>query len=374
MEAPREERKRTGGDGRCSSDSGSDDGLSELLGLSETDFAGEITVEVCTAEGGVESAKSWQAEPLRAAPGEVPFFVRDRLLPRATPVVPRSCGDAGAAAAAAAAAGPAAGGEELPVQHPLQALAAAQQTVPQRVPGFLSLADIAELQQRVEQIKPDVGMVCRDASGANTLGADALWHTFYLHSDGMFQKTCPELCARIAALARRVDEEVGWELLAGTPFAGGAAGPAEQAGAGAAAAEGESGCRERINVRCVEYHEYWHEAALCQREHFDRGSLITVGMMLSSTDEFEGGAFQTLEADGTMKAHQYEQGDALVFVSHKYHCVAPVTNGRRNVMIMELWKAPERTCAHRCTEPEQAECPFTVHASYVDRMRAMRRR
>jgi len=372
MAGPREERKRTGDDGRCSSDSGSDDGLSELLGLSETDFAdlraSEITVEVCTAEGGVESAKSWQTEPLRAAPGEIPFFVRDRLLPRAPSVVPRSSGDAGSAAA-----GPAADGEEeeLPVQHPLQALAAAQQTVPQRVPGFLSLADIAELQQRVEQIKPDVGMVCRDASGANALGADALWHTFYLHSDGMFQKTCPELCARIAALARRVDEEVGWGLLAGTPFAGGAAGPAEQ---GAAAAEGESGCRERINVRCVEYHEYWHEATLCQREHFDRDSLVTVGMMLSSTDEFEGGAFQTLEADGTMKTHQYEQGDALVFVSHKYHCVAPVTNGRRNVMIMELWKAPERRCAHRCTEPELVECPYTVHASYVDRMRALRRR
>lgn len=175
----------------------------------------------------------------------------------------------------------------------------------------------------------------------------------------------PELAVRIAALARHVDAEVGWGLLEGIPFGGAAAGLSVAGAEGAAA--GSS-----INIRVVEWHEYWHEATLCQREHFDRGSLITVGMMLSSTDDFEGGAFQTLEADGTMKTHTYEQGDALVFVSHKYHCVAPVTNGKRNVMIVELWRGPERHCAHRCTEPVLAQCPYSVHASYVDRMRSVR--
>jgi hypothetical protein len=61
-------------------------------------------------------------------------------------------------------------------------------------------------------------------------------------------------------------------------------------------------------------------------------------MMLSSTDEYEGGAFQTLEADGTIKAHQYEQGDALVFVSHKYHCVAPVIDlGLHHVLMRQQY-------------------------------------
>ena len=30
---------------------------------------------------------------------------------------------------------------------------------------------------------------------------------------------------------------------------------------------------------------------------------------------------QTLEADGSMRSYEFERGDALVFVSHKPHCV-----------------------------------------------------
>lgn len=30
-------------------------------------------------------------------------------------------------------------------------------------------------------------------------------------------------------------------------------------------------------------------------------------------------------------------GDAVVFPSHKYHCVQPVKEGTRQVMILELW-------------------------------------
>ena len=53
--------------------------------------------------------------------------------------------------------------------------------------------------------------------------------------------------------------------------------------------------------------------------------------------DFSGGTFQTLEADGHLKPYQFELGDALVFVSHKYHCVAPVTAGRRRVLVTELF-------------------------------------
>ena len=51
-----------------------------------------------------------------------------------------------------------------------------------------------------------------------------------------------------------------------------------------------------------------------------------------------------------MKEHVFERGDALVFVSHKYHCVAPVTHGERRVLVIELWEGEERSCPHRCTE------------------------
>ena len=85
--------------------------------------------------------------------------------------------------------------------------------------------------------------------------------------------------------------------------------------------------------------------------------------MLSSTREFEGGAFQTYEADGSMKSHPYEQGDAIVFPSHKYHSVAPILSGRRSVLITELWQGPERSCAHRCMHPRVEHCPFTLEDS-----------
>ena len=65
-------------------------------------------------------------------------------------------------------------------------------------------------------------------------------------------------------------------------------------------------------------------------EHLDYGSLITIDFMLSDTSEFEGGQFHTLEPDGQLQPHTFERGDAIIFLSHKYHCVTPVTAGRRN--------------------------------------------
>jgi hypothetical protein len=70
--------------------------------------------------------------------------------------------------------------------------------------------------------------------------------------------------------------------------------------------------------------------------------------MLSDETFFEGGHLQTYEADGALKKHTFQQGDALIFVSHKYHCVSRVTSGCRNVMVLEFWYGPERHCPHRC--------------------------
>ena len=67
-------------------------------------------------------------------------------------------------------------------------------------------------------------------------------------------------------------------------------------------------------------------------EHYDQGSVITVDIMLSDAmAELKGGRFQTSEADGTTQTYDFEQGDALVFVSHKFHGVAPLLSGCRQV-------------------------------------------
>mgnify|MGYP002632737795 CR=1 FL=1 len=115
--------------------------------------------------------------------------------------------------------------------------------------------------------------------------------------------------------------------------------------------------------RCVEYHVVEPGGSLPFVHHYDHGSLITIDVMLSHSDEFEGGQFQTLETDGTMVTHAFEQGDALIFVSHKPHCVQPVKSGRRNVLVVELWEGLERTCAHRC-ELHWSPCDHSASASF----------
>jgi hypothetical protein len=50
-----------------------------------------------------------------------------------------------------------------------------------------------------------------------------------------------------------------------------------------------------------------------------------VDVMLSRPEaDFDGGAFLTKEHDGSVRSHAFYKGDAVVFVSHKPHFVAPV--------------------------------------------------
>ena len=46
----------------------------------------------------------------------------------------------------------------------------------------------------------------------------------------------------------------------------------------------------------------------------------------------------------------FEQGDAIIFPSHKYHTVVPVLSGRRRTLILEFWCGEERLCPHRCEQ------------------------
>mmetsp|Transcript_3301 Transcript_3301/g.7385 ORF Transcript_3301/g.7385 Transcript_3301/m.7385 type:complete len:88 (-) Transcript_3301:296-559(-) len=87
--------------------------------------------------------------------------------------------------------------------------------------------------------------------------------------------------------------------------------------------------------------------------------------MLSEAGEFDGGQLQTVEAGGAVRAHALGCGDALIFLSHKQHFVAPVEAGRRHVLIIELWEGEERTCQHRCSIGHGPPCPAGRHVPAV---------
>ena len=70
--------------------------------------------------------------------------------------------------------------------------------------------------------------------------------------------------------------------------------------------------------------------------------------MLSNTADFTGGTFETSESDDYLLAHPFEKGDLLVFLSHKYHRVAPVEAGERHVLVAEIWEGAECTIDGRC--------------------------
>ena len=93
---------------------------------------------------------------------------------------------------------------------------------------------------------------------------------------------------------------------------------------------------ESLKVRCAGLHCGTTRGSLNDPKHFDRGSVVTVDVMLE--DGFEGGEFQTLQAGGggAMKHHVFRRGDALVFPSLKYHSVAPITSGVRKASMRSL--------------------------------------
>lgn len=162
--------------------------------------------------------------------------------------------------------------------------------------------------------------------------------TTYLHVDGQFQSKAPAIYAKICELVCEADKE-HWGLLAAC---------GKEIGAG-------------VNPRCIEYHEYGDHARKICGPHGDTGSLFTVDIMLSHTSEFEGGRFQTLVTKASSggnrntqylcTVHEFEMGDALVFVSHKRHAVSAVASGTRCVLVLEFWEGSACRTSHRCMNP-----------------------
>lgn len=111
-------------------------------------------------------------------------------------------------------------------------------------------------------------------------------------------------------------------------------------------------------VRVIEFHEYALGGSLKEKQHFDEGSLVTIDVMLSPDGAFKGGEFRTWECDGEMRQWPLaNEGDAVLFLSHKYHSISPLTGGTRNVLIMETWLGQECQRSHRCLSPQGCDEP-----------------
>ena len=220
------------------------------------------------------------------------------------------------------------GGDGTPT--PGMELSQAQASRVVALPGLLSAADVARVHSCASSSPASAG---KDLSKH-----DGRWETLYLHSDGHFQRECADILAKILREARRAEaaEPSMRQVLTGVPA-------------------------QDVGCRCIEYHEVRAGGGLPDPHHHDIGSLVTVDVMLSDpASEFEGGDFHTLESDGRMQPHEFARmGDALMFVSHKYHCVQPVRAGLRRVLVLEFWLGPERRCAHRCDTPPQVPCSYS---------------
>lgn len=99
--------------------------------------------------------------------------------------------------------------------------------------------------------------------------------------------------------------------------------------------------RREVNVRSLEYHEYSDGGSVMDPEHRDDGSLLSLSVLLSPLEDFEGGVFATFQAE-VRKDHVLGPGDGVLFVSEKRHNVSAV-RGKRRVLVLELWEGPRNT-------------------------------
>mmetsp|Transcript_43795 Transcript_43795/g.99010 ORF Transcript_43795/g.99010 Transcript_43795/m.99010 type:complete len:279 (-) Transcript_43795:121-957(-) len=218
--------------------------------------------------------------------------------------------------------------------------AEAQRTQVVQLPNFMAPEEIDELVAAVRRVQEHhrAGKVERGSKGETRVVG--VWRTTYLHTDDLFRQTLPALHDRVVRAFWEADEKGGWGVLAGKDAS-------------------------RLNLRTVEFHEYGRGGQLSDPGHYDAGSLITLDVMLAEPGvDFEGGGLLTPNQDGSVSSPaRFGKGDAVCFVSHKRHNVAPVEGGRRRVLVAELWEGPPRTCAHRCLST--GPCSYSLSRSHV---------
>lgn len=213
----------------------------------------------------------------------------------------------------------------------------AQKMKVRKVSRFFTDSEISSISHFEAANSSSLGHARRDSSGFKKL--DSNWITSYLHTSGLFRKHHSEIIEKIIDAAVDADLRENWGLLRGN--------------------------KANLRVRVIELHKVQRGGALPELTHHDRGSLVTIDVMCSDSSEFTGGKFCTPEHDGVLKQYTFERGDAMIFPSHKYHCVQPVTSGERRVLVVELWRGEERTCAHRCLH-HLGECSFSVERNRLE--------
>jgi hypothetical protein len=171
------------------------------------------------------------------------------------------------------------------------------------------------------------------------------WQTLFLQSAQGFDERLAWLTTKLRDLATATSQSEGWEII-------------------------ERFEPSEVNLRVVEYHEYTSGGKLLDPEHCDHGSLVTIDVMLSDHAAFTGGELCVIEGgDGNatdLVPQRFEQGDALVFVSHKRHCVQAVESGRRCVLVAEFWNGLARYCPCRCEANWGKSCPCTTDTLDTD--------
>mmetsp|Transcript_8087 Transcript_8087/g.21152 ORF Transcript_8087/g.21152 Transcript_8087/m.21152 type:complete len:297 (-) Transcript_8087:444-1334(-) len=209
----------------------------------------------------------------------------------------------------------------------LESLPDAQNGQVVRVPAFLSPQEISELCEAAES----QGDASRQDIHKRQGAPKGSWFTVFLNHK--LRLLFPSVHDRMFEAAREADMDA-WQLL-----------------------DSE---RHELAMRCVEYHSVTTGGGIPMKKHHDYGSLLTLDIMLSDPgSDFEGGDFCTVAADGLLQPQTFEAGDLLIFNSHQYHCVQPVTSGLRRVLVSEIWEGLERRCVRRCNVPwGPCECQF----------------
>ena len=218
------------------------------------------------------------------------------------------------------------------------------------------------------QRKHLVGDVKRDKHGeAVSVATDMVWQTSYLHTNGEFARRLPEIRKKILLAFSSVDDE-HFHLISTRRKSTGGGERSEDS--------------DNINLRTVEFHEYWPGGQLNSDLHYDAGSLITMDIMLTNPGEdFCGGQLVTpyvfpiekesCERESGKKVffpvENFRKGDAAFFLSHKYHNVLPVRRGKRTVLVVEVWEGPEKSCPHRCLT--SGPCKYSLARAHIDSYR-----
>ena len=92
-----------------------------------------------------------------------------------------------------------------------------------------------------------------------------------------------------------------------------------------------------LSVRCVELHRYTEGGSLPNPGHRDKGSVVTMSVLLSDPGQCEGGTFVVWDDRGRPIEQPVGQGEAVVFHSERVHNVSPVIDGERLSLVLELW-------------------------------------